>query len=173
MLYFVKAWYQISSGQGVAALSGAKIEENERTEGLRVSTLCAELQFDTFLLMRCPFGLCSMWFLGAVLIAPNFLLEVPWLANPIVKYLRCPPSSSGELLQVWCLVAFILEKLLELTRVEIFWRRSSLLWKVKVQWNVCLIYLELILNWYAVRSWDLWRRRVAGTTVLLCYFYNC
>lgn len=48
--------------------------------GLKVSTIPADLQLDTALLMRSPFGLCSMSFLGAVLIALNFLPKRAWLA---------------------------------------------------------------------------------------------
>lgn len=98
----IKTRYQIPSGQGVAV--PVKPEEGVDRE-LRVSTLCAELQFYTALLRRLPSSLCSTWFLGAVLIALNSLPKGAWLANPIVKYLHCPPSSSSELLQVWCLVA--------------------------------------------------------------------
>lgn len=48
---------------------------------------------------------------------------------------------------------------------------SSLLWKVEL----CRIYLELILNRAdcAIRCWDLWRRRLFGTVVLLYCFYSC
>lgn len=154
---------------GVSCTGWNKNRGERVDKGLRNSTLCAELQFDAALLMRSPSNICRTWFLGAVLITLNFLPKGARLPNPTGKYLHCPPSISGELLRVWCLVAFILAKLPHLARMEI------LLWKVKVQGNVCLMYLELVLNssLHAVRSWDLWRRSLVATTVLLCHFYNC
>lgn len=118
-------------------------------------------------------SLIRMWFLGAVLIALSFLAKGAWLASSGVKYLHCPPSSSGELLQVWSLIIFILEKLLHLARVGI-WRRRGVVESQgsrrslsKVPWN------NFKLKLYAVRSWDLWSKRLVGTNVLflqlLCY----
>lgn len=90
-------------------------------------------------------SLTRVWFLGAVLIALNFLAKGAWLASSIVKYLYHPPSGSGELLQVWSLFLF-----LKNCCIWLEWRSEGggkELWKVKVQGKVRLMYLELILNW--------------------------
>lgn len=100
----------VPSGEGIAVLVEAKIEK--WTEGWEFPpTLPAELQFDTALLMRPPLSLCSTWVPGAVLIALNFLPKGLGWQSKLVMCLHCPPCRSGELLQVRCLVAFILEKI--------------------------------------------------------------